>query len=457
MDERVEVSPWTEIPYIPLEQSDPTRGGQFFSDAREINIGDGGNNVFRVDRQGMWLGAALYEDAPFKVSMLGAVVAESLEIIGGTITGATIQTSALAATGIKLDTDSLRGYNTSGDNTLTISTTTGFISVRGYSGGSITRVVTIAPGNAQPAIGIEDSSSTDPGFQWQGPTSGGNSASRQGVPAFYHYNHDCDHGDGFTSRNTDADWDGKHFHVRPNTAKNIPAFMLDASNWSGVQHQSQITTEGFIDFPAFFHSSDFEELPAALASSVIANAHWLGGGTSGTQIIRAEGADGFPNDITYVRLSTTATGSRSSSMIFRRAVQLATPSRWDALLRVATSITTVEMRWGWYYDANNYAYFFFDTDQHATKLYFAYNSGSGETLVDLNVAIPTSGFFNRYSISIYAGKMYVYYEDVLKATITATVPNYGYSYFYVENKASAVERTIDVDYARHWAGRTRNF
>lgn len=454
-DQRVPVNPFTEIPFIPLPQRDATRGGRYFPFAREISVGDGGANVFRVDKQGMWLGAETFALAPFSVSMLGEVIAEALTIIGGTITGATIQTSALAATGIKLDTSSLRGYNSSGDNTLTISTTTGFISLSGYSAHAITRTLTLAPGSAQPAVGLEDSSSTDVGFQWQGPTSGSNAAARTDIPAFYHYNHDCAHGDGFTSKNTDTSWDGKHFKVIPTSTKNTPAFYIESSSLTGTEI-SQISTEGFLSFPAFHHYSEFEENPAVLASTVIAKAFWQGGGTSGTQEIRAAAADGYDDDVTYIRLSTTATASRSSTLQFYRSVDLNLLSRFEALVRGPSALTTTAVKIGWYYDATHYAYFLFDTDQHASKLYFAYRNGGAETLNDLGVSMPSGDVMYKYTIQMYAGKIYVFFEDVLKATITTTIPTYGYPYFYVDNKATAVERTLDIDYEKHWYGRKRN-
>lgn len=450
------VNPWTEIPYVPLPTADPTRGGRFLSDAREINIGDGGDNVFRVDRQGMWLGAALFEDAPFSVSMLGEVIAEALTVIGGVITGATVQTSALATTGLKMDSTSFRGYNSSGDQTLTISSATGYINVAGYLASSLVRSISIAPSSAQASISIEDINTAEIGYQWTGPSSGTNTASRQDIPAFYHFNKNCEHGDGFVSKNTYATWDGNHFRVTPNAAKNVQALLIDPSSWSAQPYKSRITAEGLIDFPAFYHYSEFDENPAALASSVIANAYWLGGGTSGTQIIRAEGVDGFPLDLTYLRLSTTPTASRSSSATHRRAVQLGALSRWDALIRVPTTITTLTLKWGWYYDSTHYAYFLFDTSQHATKVYFAYRNGGSETLVDLNLSLPTDGYFHRFSIQIYSGTMLVFYEDILKATISASSPQYGYSYFYVDNKSTAIEHTLDVEYEKHWSGRTLN-
>lgn len=456
MAEEAQTSPWTEIPTVPLPPPDPTRGGRTLSDLRELNVGDGGDNVFRVDQQGLWLGAELYENAPFKVSMLGAVIASALTILGGTITGATIQTNAGATTGIKLDTTSFRGYNASGDNTMSISATTGYLSIFGYLASSLVRTISISGSTSQAGVGIEDLSTAEIGFQWRGPSSGTNVASREDIPAFYHLNQNCTHGDGFTSKNTDSTWDGKHFNVIPNTAKNIAAFFLKFSAWTGTPYNSQITTEGFIDFPQYSHVSEFDENPAVLASTLIAKAYWQGGGTSGTQEIRAEGADGFDDDFTYIRLSTTATASRSSELKFHRSVDIANLSRWEAILRVSTDILTTEQKWGWHYDSTHFALFRFDTALHATKLYLSYCNGGSVTDVDLNTPMPTDGSFHRYKLQAYAGSLYVYYDDALVATISMSLPSYGKSYFYVDNKSSAVERTIDVEVAKHWYGRKQS-
>ena len=456
LDNRTPLTPWTEIPFVPLPTRDSTQGGQFLSDAREVNIGDGGANVFRVDRQGMWLGAATYTDAPFKVSMLGAVIASALTILGGTITGATIQTDSGTTTGLKMDTSSFRGYNSTGDQTLLISATTGYITIFGYSSGSLIRTISLSGATADAGFRVEDANTTEYGFQWRGPTSGGNTASRQNVGAFYHLNQNCAHGDGFVSTNTYAGWDGKHFVCIPDNSKNVPAFYLEHTTWSGVPYKSSITTEGYLDFYQYHHHSEFDENPAVLASTLIAQAYWEGGGTNGTQEIRSAGADGYDEDVAYMRLSTTTTAGSDSTLTFFRSVDLPNQSRWEAFLRNSTTITTTEQRWGWYYDATHYAFFYFDTDVHATKLYFRYNNGGTATTVDLGVSMPTNGFFYKYTIQCYSGYMFVYFEDVLKATITTSPTNFGKSYFYVDNKSSAVERTIDVCYVKHWSGRKQN-
>jgi hypothetical protein len=54
-----------------------------------ITIGTG-DNVFKADSNGIYLGNAVYADAPFRVSMAGGARFTNLTVIGGSITGGTI-------------------------------------------------------------------------------------------------------------------------------------------------------------------------------------------------------------------------------------------------------------------------------------------------------------------------------------------------------------------------------
>lgn len=80
---KTQIDPFTNIPYLVLPTIDPTKnaGGSFFSDLREISAGVG-SEVFRIDRQGLWLGAKTFDSAPFSVSMSGEVKASKLTITG---------------------------------------------------------------------------------------------------------------------------------------------------------------------------------------------------------------------------------------------------------------------------------------------------------------------------------------------------------------------------------------
>src|SRR3990167_10365063 len=70
--------------------------------ATEVSRGSG-NDVFKISSKGIHLGAANFADAPFSVSMSGAIVATQLEINGtdftsGSIAGMSITSTALTAT-----------------------------------------------------------------------------------------------------------------------------------------------------------------------------------------------------------------------------------------------------------------------------------------------------------------------------------------------------------------------
>jgi hypothetical protein len=78
-----------------------------------ITIGTGNNVIKANGTDGLWVGHADFVSAPFRVNLAGGVTATNLTVVGGTITGATIQT---AATGERLvmDTNGVRAYNASG-------------------------------------------------------------------------------------------------------------------------------------------------------------------------------------------------------------------------------------------------------------------------------------------------------------------------------------------------------
>lgn len=113
------IDPYTNIPYATLNDATspetPSSSPQNFAellDARELNVGQGGNNVLRFDKQGLWLGAKKFANAPFRVNMQGSVVATSIV---------------------------LSGYTTSGDVTTIIgnTVTTGFVNALSIVAGSV--------------------------------------------------------------------------------------------------------------------------------------------------------------------------------------------------------------------------------------------------------------------------------------------------------------------------------
>lgn len=81
-----EIKPYTNIPYLPQDgaQGLSIDGAQFLGNVKQLQVGFGAQ-VLRVDRDGLWLGAERFVDAPFSVDMLGNIRADSLTL--GTIVG----------------------------------------------------------------------------------------------------------------------------------------------------------------------------------------------------------------------------------------------------------------------------------------------------------------------------------------------------------------------------------
>jgi hypothetical protein len=65
---------------------------------KTVRVGSG-NKTFRVNEEGMFLGASTYSAAPFRVDMEGNVYASSLTIAGGSLTGSITVGSALSMDG----------------------------------------------------------------------------------------------------------------------------------------------------------------------------------------------------------------------------------------------------------------------------------------------------------------------------------------------------------------------
>ena len=88
------INPFTNIPYLELPTPDDKKAGSsFISDVRELQVGQGGAEVFRADRQGIWLGAETFAAAPFKVGMNGVPVVPGL-VVGTNVGLGTAQDSA---------------------------------------------------------------------------------------------------------------------------------------------------------------------------------------------------------------------------------------------------------------------------------------------------------------------------------------------------------------------------
>lgn len=76
------INPYTNIPYAVEPVKSNTRfGSDYFRDVNELQVGMG-SSVFRVDEQGLWLGAERFADAPFRIDMQGNIYAASLDLTG---------------------------------------------------------------------------------------------------------------------------------------------------------------------------------------------------------------------------------------------------------------------------------------------------------------------------------------------------------------------------------------
>ena len=72
MAERI-LDPFFNVEYRPLPVNDDVL---FPKNIREIQSGFG-SKAFKVDSQGIWLGANKYADAPFRISMDGVIFVKS--------------------------------------------------------------------------------------------------------------------------------------------------------------------------------------------------------------------------------------------------------------------------------------------------------------------------------------------------------------------------------------------
>lgn len=74
------INPFSDIQSKPLEEESNVRyGSEFFRNVNELQVGIG-SEVFRVDRQGIWLGAERFADAPFSVDMSGNITATGISL-----------------------------------------------------------------------------------------------------------------------------------------------------------------------------------------------------------------------------------------------------------------------------------------------------------------------------------------------------------------------------------------
>lgn len=103
------------------KQAQERRGFSYLKKLKVLIIGSG-DTSFRADKNGIWVGAAKFVDAPFSVTMAGVVVATGLSVSGGTITGSAISGGTIAGAAISAGT--IAGTTITGGTIRTSSGTT---------------------------------------------------------------------------------------------------------------------------------------------------------------------------------------------------------------------------------------------------------------------------------------------------------------------------------------------
>jgi hypothetical protein len=240
------------------------------------------------------------------------------------------------------------------------------------------------------------------------------------------------------------------FRVEANSQKGANIWEFKDDDRTGT-HPARITNEYYLEFPAYYHYSEFDENIASdtvLASTVIANAFWTGSG-AGTQTLMV----GSVRDVnSYIAISTGSTGSQTSQIIFGRYIGFNQPTIEIRFL--VNNLTNAVYRLGFYYDATHYCYFEFDSAVDASKLYLNTNNGSGSASVDTGITLSANNWYTVRIALHDATHALCWYEDAAKTGATQYVPvTVEKPYIFASNKTADEDKIIYVDYVKVWSGR----
>lgn len=235
------------------------------------------------------------------------------------------------------------------------------------------------------------------------------------------------------------------------TNNNANVLRIDKSSATAV-HDSRISNEGYLEFPAYYHCSDFDEYisgDTVLASSVIAKSFWVGGGTAGTQTL-ITGTNQDTNS--YINLSTTSTANRTSTLTFGRFLKQAQVCV-EFRFRVS-NITNTKIQFGLFADATHYALFTFDTAVSSTLIYFATNDGFSSASISTGATMDADAW-HTLRLQLYTSNAYNLFLDDAAVTAGSQFTNIGPSkpYVYIDNKAASEEKIAYLDYIKMWTGR----
>jgi hypothetical protein len=284
----------------------------------------------------------------------------------------------------------------------------------------------------------------------------GGTTARQSNAALRIWN-EANHGYGLLFENTDGStfysdgaWIQMHGYVPygSDIFNSTTNFYRD----SGIGHEARITGENYLQFPAYYHCSDFNEYLSggntALASTNIAKCYWnWTDSTSGTQTLTT-GANEDAN--TYITLDTTTTGSRTSIIKYGRTLGTGTQQSVEFRFRLS-SLTNTIVKMG-LTDGTNYVWFRFD-NTNASFFCDAYDG----TLTSNNssFAADTTAWHKIRLIIYSATVMKAWYDDNSFTPPATHIPFASHlkPYVYIDNKAANESKKLYLDYVKIWSGR----
>lgn len=243
---------------------------------------------------------------------------------------------------------------------------------------------------------------------------------------------------------------GEIIKVTGNNTNRRDILVIPQLSWTGSK-ECRITSEGYIQFPPYYHISDFDEGVAdttALSASIIANQYWTGSGTNGTQTFDVNGSY---DSNTPLLIQTGALANSTSQILFKRATdtnvgQCVMEFRFDV-----TNITNTRFEFGTYTSATSYAILLFDTAVHASNWYFATYTGGAESRTVLSQFPSANTWVTLRIVFRGSSSALIYIDDTLILTYsTAGVPLTKQPYVYINNKAAAENKKIYLDYVKMW-------
>lgn len=217
-----------------------------------------------------------------------------------------------------------------------------------------------------------------------------------------------------------------------------------------VTASSRLTVGGIFTKTKMMYEEDFNEVAAALASTVLPNAHWTGAGTNGTQAIIA-GANGI------LQMDTTAGANSTSTMTFTNAnFNTNNAPIFEAYIKTDL-LTNRKVNVGMYASANDYIQFEFNTATDAANIYLSTkNNGAAEVSEDTTVDLVANTYI-KLRIDINADETFAAYINDTRVNAshagTLRALTTFKPYFYVDNKDQAQSNKLDIDYVRIWQNR----